>query len=105
MEGNLHHLNERPFVHFVLDAESGFVFSTSPIFHCIPLGNQAWPFGRKALPYTHNYLKWHPPSKCFKFNVLTMHIPSMFSGYYRTLFPNTDLEISNLENISYFGFT
>jgi hypothetical protein len=33
MEGNLHHLNERPLVPFVLDAESGFIFSTSPIFH------------------------------------------------------------------------
>jgi hypothetical protein len=36
MEGNLHHLNERPLVPFVLDAESGFVFSTSPIFHLSP---------------------------------------------------------------------
>jgi hypothetical protein len=36
MEGNLHHLNERPFAPFVLDAESGFILSTSPIFHVSP---------------------------------------------------------------------
>jgi hypothetical protein len=33
LEGNMHHLNEGP---FVLDAESSFVLSTSPTFHLSP---------------------------------------------------------------------
>jgi hypothetical protein len=61
MEGNVHNLNEGP---FVLDAESSFVLSTSPTFH---LGKLGLALGRKALPYTHNYLKWHRPTKYLMF--------------------------------------
>jgi hypothetical protein len=47
MEGNMHHLNERPLVPFVLDAESGFVFST-PLFFTYPLGKLGLAFWKKG---------------------------------------------------------
>jgi hypothetical protein len=49
MEGNLHDLNERPFIPFVLDAESGFVLSTSPIYHLSPSEFRPGPL--EEMPY------------------------------------------------------
>ncbi len=47
-----------------------------PLLFTYPLGKLGLALGRKALPYTHNYLKWHRPSKYF--NVLTMHYSLYF---------------------------
>jgi hypothetical protein len=50
MEGNLHDLNERPFGPFVLDAESGFVLSTSPILHVSPWEIRPGPLEERPYP-------------------------------------------------------
>jgi hypothetical protein len=49
MEGNMHHLNEGP---FVLDAESSFVLSTSSTFHLSPWEIRPGP-GKKGLNPIH----------------------------------------------------
>jgi hypothetical protein len=58
MEGNVHHLNEG---HFVLDAERASSCQP-PLLFTYPLGKSGLALGRKTLPYTDNYLKWHLPS-------------------------------------------